>query len=107
MLICCSFKEFVDQTKRSDFEQDNGWQGLDEQDLYSQQEYEEYERQRREEIQRLVESGAVRLPLHVCFHMFCTLLLACLALFYLIIVLFAALSVIQKENDLQYFFTVC
>lgn len=53
-----SFKEFVDQTKRSDFEQDKGWEGLDEQELYSQQEYEEYERQRREEIQRLVESGA-------------------------------------------------
>lgn len=57
-----SFKEFVDQTKRSDFEQDKGWEGLDEQELYSQQEYEEYERQRREEIQRLVESGAIPPP---------------------------------------------
>ncbi|XP_045123394.1 nucleobindin-2-like isoform X3 [Portunus trituberculatus] len=53
-----SFKEFVDQTKRADFEQDNGWQGLDEEELYSQQEYEEYQRQRHEEIQRLVEAGA-------------------------------------------------
>lgn len=54
-----SFKEFVDQTKRADFEQDNGWQGLDEQEFYSQQEYEEYERQRQQEIQRLIDSGAV------------------------------------------------
>ena len=52
----------MDQTKRADFEQDNGWQGLDEEELYSQQEYEEYQRQRHEEIQRLVEAGAVRLP---------------------------------------------
>ncbi|KAG0718055.1 Nucleobindin-2 [Chionoecetes opilio] len=59
-----SFREFVDQTKRADFEQDNGWQGLDEQqEFYSQQEYEEYERQRQEEIHRLVESGAVRVSL--------------------------------------------
>lgn len=55
-----SFKEFVDQTKRSDFEQDNGWQGLDEQELYSQQEFEEYERQRQQEIQRMIDSGDVR-----------------------------------------------
>lgn len=58
-----SFKEFVDQTKRADFEQDSGWQGLDEQELYSQQEYEAYERQRQEEIQRLIDSGAVRVLL--------------------------------------------
>lgn len=60
-----SFQEFVDQTKRADFEQDNGWQGLDEQELYSQHEYEEYERQRQEEIQKLIESGAVSFPLSI------------------------------------------
>lgn len=49
----------MDQTKRADFEQDNGWQGLDEQELYSQHEYEEYERQRQQEIQRLIDSGDV------------------------------------------------
>ncbi|XP_042231036.1 nucleobindin-2-like isoform X2 [Homarus americanus] len=53
-----SFREFVDQTKRAEFEQDGGWQGLDEQEIYSQHEYEEYERQRQEEIRRLVEAGA-------------------------------------------------
>ncbi|XP_071548087.1 nucleobindin-2 isoform X2 [Panulirus ornatus] len=54
-----SYKEFVDQTRRAEFEQDKGWQGLDEQEIYSQQEYEEFERQRQEEIRHLVESGAI------------------------------------------------
>ncbi|KAK8731806.1 hypothetical protein OTU49_007271 [Cherax quadricarinatus] len=53
-----SFQEFVEQTKRAEFEQDGGWQGLDEQELYSQQEYEQFERERQEEIRRLVESGS-------------------------------------------------
>ncbi|XP_042231034.1 nucleobindin-2-like isoform X1 [Homarus americanus] len=57
-----SFREFVDQTKRAEFEQDGGWQGLDEQEIYSQHEYEEYERQRQEEIRRLVEAGAIPPP---------------------------------------------
>ncbi|MCL4122937.1 UNVERIFIED_CONTAM: hypothetical protein GTU68_022475 [Idotea baltica] len=54
-----SFEEFLEQTKKSEFERDEGWEGLDEQELYSQQEYQEYERQKNLEIQRLVESGAV------------------------------------------------
>lgn len=49
----------MEQTRKSEFERDEGWQGLDEQEMFSQHEYEEYERQRQEEIQRLVESGAV------------------------------------------------
>lgn len=53
-----SFEEFLDQTKKSEFGEDDGWKGLDEEEIYSQQEYEEYERQRQEEIARLVESGA-------------------------------------------------
>ncbi|XP_071548084.1 nucleobindin-2 isoform X1 [Panulirus ornatus] len=57
-----SYKEFVDQTRRAEFEQDKGWQGLDEQEIYSQQEYEEFERQRQEEIRHLVESGAIPPP---------------------------------------------
>ncbi|XP_069953783.1 nucleobindin-2 isoform X2 [Cherax quadricarinatus] len=57
-----SFQEFVEQTKRAEFEQDGGWQGLDEQELYSQQEYEQFERERQEEIRRLVESGSIPPP---------------------------------------------
>lgn len=52
----------MDQTKRADFEQDSGWQGLDEQELYTQQEYEEYERQRQQEIQRMIDAGDVSFP---------------------------------------------
>lgn len=54
-----SFEEFIEQTKKTEFEQDEGWKGLDEQEIYSQQEYEAYQRQRDEEIRKLVESGAV------------------------------------------------
>ena len=54
-----SFEEFMEQTKKAEFEQDAGWKGLDEEELYSQQEYEAYQHQREEEIRKLVESGAV------------------------------------------------
>ncbi|KAK7075573.1 Nucleobindin-2 [Halocaridina rubra] len=61
-----SFDEFVEQTRKTEFEQDGGWQGLDEQELYSQQEYEAYQRQREEEIRRLVEAGAVSI-IYFCY----------------------------------------
>ncbi|XP_047487848.1 nucleobindin-2-like isoform X2 [Penaeus chinensis] len=57
-----SFEEFVEQTRKAEFEQDGGWQGLDEQEMYSQQEYEEFERRRQEEIRQLVESGVIPPP---------------------------------------------
>ncbi|XP_066977561.1 nucleobindin-2-like isoform X1 [Macrobrachium rosenbergii] len=57
-----SFEEFIEQTKKTEFEQDEGWKGLDEQEIYSQQEYEAYQRQRDEEIRKLVESGAIPPP---------------------------------------------
>nr|XP_045584893.1 nucleobindin-2-like isoform X3 [Procambarus clarkii] len=53
-----SFQEFVEQTKRAEFEQDGGWQGLDEQEIYSRNEYEQFERERQAELRRLVEAGA-------------------------------------------------
>ncbi|XP_068217049.1 nucleobindin-2-like isoform X2 [Palaemon carinicauda] len=57
-----SFDEFIEQTKKTEFEQDEGWKGLDEQEIYSQQEYEAYQHQRNEEIHKLVESGAIPPP---------------------------------------------
>ncbi|XP_064112165.1 nucleobindin-2-like isoform X2 [Macrobrachium nipponense] len=57
-----SFEEFIEQTKKTEFEQDEGWKGLDEQEIYSQQEYEAYQHQRDEEIRKLVESGAIPPP---------------------------------------------
>jgi len=49
----------LEQTKKPDFTQDQGWQGLDEQQIYSQQEYEAYERRRQEEIQKMIAKGMV------------------------------------------------
>lgn len=55
----CSYQEFLEQTKKPDFQQDEGWQGLDEQQIYSQQEYEAYLKHRQEEIQKLIAKGMV------------------------------------------------
>ncbi|XP_076046210.1 uncharacterized protein LOC143028263 [Oratosquilla oratoria] len=57
-----SLDEFMEHVKKSDFEQDQGWQGLDEQQIYSESEFHEYERQRQEEIKKLVMSGAIPPP---------------------------------------------
>lgn len=54
-----SYQEFLEQTKKPDFQQDEGWQGLDEQQVYTQQEYEAWQRQRQEEIQKLIAKGLV------------------------------------------------
>jgi len=55
----CSYQEFLEQTKKPDFQQDEGWQGLDEQQIYSQQEYEAFQRHRQEEIQKMIAKGMV------------------------------------------------
>ncbi|KAL6256204.1 hypothetical protein P5V15_012320 [Pogonomyrmex californicus] len=52
-----SYQEFLEQTKKPDFQQDEGWQGLDEQQIYSQQEYEAFQRHRQEEIEKMVAKG--------------------------------------------------
>ncbi|XP_011695520.1 PREDICTED: nucleobindin-2 isoform X2 [Wasmannia auropunctata] len=57
-----SFQEFLEQTKKPDFQQDEGWQGLDEQQIYSQQEYEAFQRHREEEIQKVVAKGMLPPP---------------------------------------------
>ena len=53
MLLTCaySYQEFLEQTQKNDFNTDEGWQGLDEQQAYSDQEFEEYQRQRRAELE--------------------------------------------------------
>ncbi|KAG5675506.1 hypothetical protein PVAND_005402 [Polypedilum vanderplanki] len=57
-----SFEEFMDQTKRREFEQDQGWETVDQQPQFTHEEYLEFERRRQEEIQRLIAEG--RLPAH-------------------------------------------
>ncbi|KAG7211177.1 hypothetical protein KM043_010498 [Ampulex compressa] len=52
-----SYEEFLQQTKRPDFQNDEGWEGLDEQQIFSPQEYEAFERRKQEEIQKMISKG--------------------------------------------------
>jgi hypothetical protein len=54
-----SYEEFLAQTQKPEFEKDPGWEGLDEQQIYTQDEYREFEMKRQEEIQRLIAQGVV------------------------------------------------
>lgn len=54
-----SYNEFLDQTKKPEFKKDEGWEGLDQQQVYSQQEYEAFEKRRAEEVQKLIAKGMV------------------------------------------------
>ncbi|XP_021917817.1 nucleobindin-2 isoform X2 [Zootermopsis nevadensis] len=54
-----SYEEFLAQTQKPEFEKDAGWEGLDEQQVYTQDEYREFERKRQEEIQRLIAQGVI------------------------------------------------
>nr|CAG4648813.1 EOG090X0B17 [Polyphemus pediculus] len=57
-----SYPEFLEQTRKQEFERDPGWNTIDEQPVYSQQEYMEFERRRQLEIQSLIDQGL--LPPH-------------------------------------------
>lgn len=59
IIIFSSYEEFLQQTKKKEFEQDQGWQGLDDQKLYTHEEYLEFERKRQEEVQKLIAQGLV------------------------------------------------
>ncbi|KZC04767.1 Nucleobindin-2 [Dufourea novaeangliae] len=52
-----SYDEFLEQTKKPDFQRDEGWQGLDEQQIYTPEEYEAFARHKQEEIQRMIAKG--------------------------------------------------
>ncbi|XP_046641924.1 nucleobindin-2-like isoform X2 [Daphnia pulicaria] len=54
-----SFPEFLEQTRKQEFERDPGWNTIDEQPVYSQQEYMDFEHQRQMEIQRLIDQGMI------------------------------------------------
>lgn len=59
MYFNSSYEEFLAQTQKPEFEKDSGWEGLDEQQVYTQDEYREFEMRRQEEIQRLIAQGVV------------------------------------------------
>lgn len=58
-MYCCSFDEFLDQTKKQDFQEDKGWESLDQQKVYTEEEYRQFEKRRLEEIERLIAQGMV------------------------------------------------
>ncbi|XP_058055990.1 nucleobindin-2 [Anopheles bellator] len=57
-----SFEEFVEQTKRDEFQKDPEWETVDHQPQFTHDEYLEFERRRQEEVQRLIAQG--KLPPH-------------------------------------------
>jgi len=53
-----SFEEFLAETKRDEFEKDEGWDTLDEEnDLYTDEEFNNFEHERAAEIQRMIDAG--------------------------------------------------
>ncbi|KAM7358306.1 nucleobindin 1 [Cochliomyia hominivorax] len=57
-----SFQEFLEQTKREEYNRDPEWHTIDEQPQYTHEEYLEFERRRKEEIDRMIAQGL--LPPH-------------------------------------------
>lgn len=55
-----SYEEFLAQTRKPEFEKDQGWETLDQQQLYTPEEYAEFERKRQEEIERLIKEGKLQ-----------------------------------------------
>ncbi|XP_072930614.1 nucleobindin-2 isoform X2 [Epargyreus clarus] len=53
------FREFMMETQRADFNQDEGWKSIDENQIYTQNEYQEYERKKMEELRYLQSLGLV------------------------------------------------
>jgi len=53
-----SFEEFLAETKRDEYEKDEGWDTLDEEnDLYTDEEFNNFEHERAAEVQRMMEAG--------------------------------------------------
>lgn len=59
-----SYEEFYAQTQKKDFNSDPGWETLDQQQLYTQEEYQKFEMQRQHEIEAMIANGHVRIFLH-------------------------------------------
>lgn len=57
-----SMAELLAQTKREEFNQDQGWETVDQQPQFTHEEYIEFERRRQAEIQQLIAQGRVSVP---------------------------------------------
>jgi len=52
-----SYDEFLAETERDEFEKDPGWDSLDDEELYTDEEFQRFEREREDQIKNLIESG--------------------------------------------------
>ncbi|XP_076170972.1 nucleobindin 1 isoform X2 [Ptiloglossa arizonensis] len=52
-----SYEEFVEQTRRPDFQQDEGWQPLDEQQIYTEEEFKDFQNYKQKEMEKLIARG--------------------------------------------------
>jgi len=52
-----SFQEFLAETERDEFEKDPGWDAIDDEELYTDEEFQRFEKEREEQIQRLIDAG--------------------------------------------------
>ncbi|KAJ1524772.1 hypothetical protein ONE63_009649 [Megalurothrips usitatus] len=63
-----SYEEFLAQTQKKDFNSDPGWETLDQQQVYTPEEYHKFEMQRQHEIEQMIADGrfkcALQLPPH-------------------------------------------
>ncbi|KAJ0183992.1 hypothetical protein K1T71_000415 [Dendrolimus kikuchii] len=53
------FQEFMQETQRSDFNKDEGWKPIEENQIYTQAEYENFQKRRLEEVRYLQQRGLV------------------------------------------------
>ncbi|KAJ6644268.1 Nucleobindin-2, partial [Pseudolycoriella hygida] len=58
------YKEFIDQTKKEEFQKDPGWDTVDTEKVYTHDEYLAYEKRREEEIRRMQAEHPERYPNH-------------------------------------------
>jgi len=57
-----SKKEFLDYTKSPEFEKDEGWKGIEEAPVYTEEELKHYEQQRRQLQEHYAKYGAYQMP---------------------------------------------
>ncbi|XP_014252317.1 nucleobindin-2 isoform X2 [Cimex lectularius] len=55
-----SLEEFIEQTKKQEFQRDEGWETLDEKPQFTREEYLEFEKRRQAEINSMIERGLLQ-----------------------------------------------
>lgn len=55
-----SYNEFIDQTKKQDFQEDKGWDTIDTNKQFTEEEYKQFEKQRLAEVEKMIAQGMVR-----------------------------------------------